>query len=118
MSSSKDGKIKYISTFFEQLYNDETVDKIISLLDVNNTYYTINNNGIFLNLNTINDILLNDIYDIIKGNHIDIDEESYMCIIAAPVNKLNVNFTPTSDNVSLTDIDSFLLNLSNQHLSI
>jgi hypothetical protein len=118
MSSSKDGKIKYISTFFEQLYNDETVDKIISLLDVNNTYYTINNNGIFLNLNTINDMLLNDIYDIIKGNHINIEEEWGMCIITDKVKTLKEDFISTPDNISLTEIDSFVLNLSNQHLSI
>jgi|TARA_B110001469_G_scaffold94684_1_gene90631 hypothetical protein len=118
MKSIRDGQIKYISTFFEQIYNGETVDKIISLLDVNNTYYTINNNGIFLNLNTINDILLTNIYDIIKGNHIDIDEESYMCIIEDKVTTIKEYFTPTPDNVSFTKIDSFLLNLSNQHLTI
>jgi len=118
MTSIKDRKIKYISSFFEQLYNDDTADKIISLLDVNNTYYTINNNGIFLNLNTIDDILLNDIYDIIKDNNIDIEGEPFMNIIIDQVNTLKDGFIPTYDTISCNKVDSFLLNLSNQHLTI
>tara|TARA_B110000495_G_C22925898_1_gene541079 strand:+ start:521 stop:877 length:357 start_codon:yes stop_codon:yes gene_type:complete len=118
MTSVRDIKIKYISLFFDKQYHDELSDKIMSLIDINNTAYTINHNGIFINLNSINDILLDNIYNIINDNHIDEDDmvDMHTSLKHTPI--INDEFIPTKDRIQCTHIDTFLIDLSKQHLTI
>ena len=43
--------IKTIAYFFEEKYNDDISNKIKAVIDDNHLDYTINNNGVFINLN-------------------------------------------------------------------
>ena len=71
----------------KKLYIYENIDKssnhntIIKLLNDNECKYTKNSNGIFLNLNTLSDELIQNIYDILFFNNdkqiYNINEESY-----------------------------------------
>ena len=63
--SFKDHKIKYIYSFFEKKYSEEISNKILTIIDNYNIDYTINKNGIFINLNVIDEEILHLIYDCI-----------------------------------------------------
>jgi|TARA_B110001469_G_C9362555_1_gene189730 hypothetical protein len=110
--------IKYISMFFNNSYNTDISGEIISLLNLNLTSYTINHNGIFINLNTITTNLLRGIYDIIKNNDININESNKMDIDVKQSLLNKHSFIPTHDNIMFNDIDPILLNLSTQYLTI
>ena len=80
----------------KKVYIYENIDKspnhniIIKLLNDNESKYTKNSNGIFLNLNTLKDELIQDIYDIlffnndkdiinmIEENHTEISIEEFL----------------------------------------
>ena len=53
---------------FNHINDIQNHNFIIKLLDDNDTKYTKNTNGIFLNLNILNDDLISNIYDIIIIN--------------------------------------------------
>ena len=58
-------KIKVIFHFFNIKYNEEISTKVLSIINNYSLDYTVNNNGIFINISVLNDTILDMIYSII-----------------------------------------------------
>tara|TARA_B100000902_G_C27281531_1_gene902059 strand:- start:1362 stop:1733 length:372 start_codon:yes stop_codon:yes gene_type:complete len=56
---------------FKNIEKSHNQNIFIELLDKNSCKYTKNNNGVFLNLNTLSDTLINDFYNILFFNNDD-----------------------------------------------
>jgi len=116
--------IKTISFFFEEKYNDEISNKIKSVIDDNHLEYTINNNGVFINLNAIDKEIVEVIYNIIISNDNTINEhmvnhnELFTSIHTQPNHYEKETFTGLPDTIHYTTFDSYLLDLSKVHLTI
>ena len=119
--------IKTIAFFFEKKYNDDISNKIKTFIDDNNLEYTINNNGVFINLNMIDTPILEYIYGIIMSNDNTIQGDmvnsgELFTNIDAPKNKASMydihKFIQSPDNIHYTTIDTFLIDLSKVHLTI
>ena len=89
--------------------------------------YTINNNGVFINLNMIDTPILEYIYGIIMSNdntiHGDmVNSGELFTNIDAPTNQTSMydihKFIQGPDNIHYTTIDTFLIDLSKVHLTI
>jgi|TARA_Y100000389_G_scaffold51039_1_gene46757 hypothetical protein len=113
--------IKYISNFFNSKHNPDITSKIFVILEQYKINYTSNKNGMFINLNIIDDDILQILYDIIVSsindiyiNNIDIPT----CQIKVTKSKLNGKTIKINDDIALTTVDSFILNLSRNMLSI
>ena len=116
--------IKTIAYFFEEKYNDDISNKIKSVIDDNHLDYTINNNGVFINLNVLDKKILEVIYDIIISNDHTINEhmihskELFTNIHIQPIHRENETFTAFPDTIHYTTFDSYLVDLSKVHLTI
>ena len=120
--SIRDCKIKYIYSFFEYKYNEEISNKVLSIVDNYTIEYTVNNNGIFINLNVINDEVLDIIYDcIVSTKHIELPDK--FITNDKHISKSNVTdqeqlFVSKPDVIKYTKVDYELLTLSKQILTI
>jgi hypothetical protein len=116
--------IKTIAYFFEEKYNDDISNKIKAVIDDNHLDYTINNNGVFINLNVIDKDIIEVIYDIIISNDHTINEhmvnnkELFTNIHTKTIYCENETFTGFPDTIHYTTFDSYLLDLSKVHLTI
>jgi hypothetical protein len=120
--SIKDKKIKYIYSFFEKKYSDEISNKILTIINNYNIEYTVNKNGIFINLNVIDDEIIDLIYDCIMS--------STKCINNSTKNLIKMNtsvkdvkseiedFIYGTDTINYTDVDISYLELSRRVLTI
>jgi hypothetical protein len=119
----KDHKIKVISFIFETKYSDKLSEKILSIIKDNDSVdYTINNNGIFINLNFLDSEILDTIYFIVNDYEKEINVDNY--------NSVNINydnypiiddidtFVKKEDTIMYNDVDTYLLELSTQFLTI
>ena len=115
--------IKTISYFFEEKYNDDISNKIKSIIDDNQLDYTVNNNGVFINLNVVDKEILEVIYEIIISNdntineHMEKNSELFTSIHTSTSYEKET-FTMKPDTIKCTNIDSYLLKLSKVHLTI
>ena len=122
--SIREYKIKVISYFFKGEYNDEISNKVLSIIDNYELDYTVNNNGIFINLNVIDNFLLDLIYDCIETNNLllndtsDDNNELFDNINIPAINNLVYEFVKSPDSIKYTIIDKELLSLSKQILTI
>ena len=122
--SIREYKIKAISYFFKGEYNDDISNKVLSIIDNYELDYTVNNNGIFINLNVIDNFLLDLIYDCIETNNTLLndtndDNNGLFDNINIPViNNLVYEFVKSPDSIKYTTIDKELLSLSKQILTI
>lgn len=89
---------------FNNINNIQNHNFIIKLLDDNNTKYTKNTNGIFLNLNILNDDLISNIYDIIILNTQNTDEILYEEELQS-FNELN-NKDSKKEEIKINTIDT------------
>ena len=120
--SIKDKKIKYIYTFFEKKYSDEISNKILTIINNYNIEYTVNKNGIFINLNVIDDEIIDLIYDCIMSSN--------KCINNSTKNLIKMNtsvkgikseiedFVYDTDTINYTNVDISYLELSRRVLTI
>ena len=120
--SIKDKKIKYIYSFFEKKYSDEISNKILTIINNYNIEYTVNKNGIFINLNVIDDEIIYLIYDCIMSSN--------KCINNSTKNLIKMNtsvkdvkseiegFVYGTDTINYTKVDISYLELSRRVLTI
>ena len=119
----KDYKIKVISFIFETIYSDILSEKVLSIIkDIDSVDYTINNNGIFINLNFLDSEILDTIYFIVNDYEKEINVDNY--------NSVNINydnypiiddidtFVKKEDTIMYNVVDTYLLELSTQFLTI
>ena len=119
----KDHKIKVISFIFETKYSDKLSEKVLSIIKDNDSVdYTINNNGIFINLNFLDSEILDTIYFIVNDYEKEINVDNY--------NSVNINydnypiiddidtFVKKEDTIMYNVVDTYLLELSTQFLTI
>ena len=122
--SVREYKINAISNFFKGEYNDDISNKVLSIIDNYELDYTVNNNGIFINLNVIDNFLLDLIYDCIETNNTllndtnDDNNELFDNINIPVINNLVYEFIKSPDSIKYTTIDKELLSLSKQILTI
>lgn len=90
---------------FNNINNIQNHNFIIKLLDDNNTKYTKNTNGIFLNLNILNDDLISNIYDIIILNTKNTDEILYEEELQS-FNELNNQYFKKEEEKNIITIDA------------
>jgi len=122
-TSLREYRIKVISTFFEGDYNEEVSNKILNIIDNYSLDYTLNNNGIFINLNVIDDFLLDIIYDCIKSNYnlsgnSDNDYGLFDNITTPIINDDLHPFNYSVDSINYANVDMRLLSLSKDMLTI
>ena len=111
--------IKYIFNFFKNNMDEEPSNYILSIIDNQSIEYTINNNGIFINLNVINNNTLYLIHDYIISLHGN--KKTGIYTINNTPTKLvtpSDNFTPTPDTIKYDEYDIRLLSLSTNVLTI
>ena len=120
--SIKDKKIKYIYSFFEKKYSDEISNKILTIINNYNIEYTVNKNGIFINLNVIDDEIIYLIYDCIMSSN--------KCINNSTKNLIKMNtsvkdvkseiegFVYGTDTINYTNVDISYLELSRRVVTI
>ena len=119
----REHKIKAISFIFETRYNDKLSEKVLSIINCYETLdYTVNNNGIFINLNVLSNDILDMVYYIVNDyeKEITIDEgineninyTSYPCIDCTE------SFIKKKDTIMYNDVDTYLLKLSTRFLTI
>ena len=119
----KNYKIKKISFIFESRPSDKLYDKIMKIINNNKIEYTENKNGIFLNLNSLDDDILDIIYKMSNYyekelNNFDKNNNNvnnYKC-----KNKDNYceTFIKQKNNIKYFDIDYYILNLSKINITI
>ena len=119
----KDYKIKAISFIFETKYNDKLSEKVLSIINnYDSLDYTINNNGIFINLNVLDNEILDMIYYVVsdyeKEINIDDDNDINMNYSNSPIISSIETFVKKEDNIMYNEVDSYLLELSTQFLTI
>ena len=119
----KDYKIKAISFIFETKYNDKLSEKVLSIINnYDSLDYTINNNGIFINLNVLDNEILDMIYYVVsdyeKEINIDDDNDINMNYSNTPIISSIETFVKKEDNIMYNEVDSYLLELSTQFLTI
>ena len=119
----KDYKIKAISFIFETKYNDKLSEKVLSIINnYDSLDYTINNNGIFINLNVLDNEILDMIYYVVsdyeKEINIDDDNDINMNYSNTPIISSMETFVKKEDNIMYNEVDSYLLELSTQFLTI
>jgi len=123
MNSEKKNKIDVIAYFFRTMSNDIISSKIKAIIDNMSLECTINNNGIFINLNVLDDYVLDIIYMLVVDNdHINSIHSSNDSIEQHGVTVNTTNnlegFIRSPDNISYSDTDEFLLQLSRNYLTI
>ena len=112
--------VKYIYTFFKNDNDEEAANYILTIIDNHSIEYTINNNGIFINLNVIPDEILDVIHDYIisvRGNSIVTNDP----IINTHVDAKDINydqFIGTPDHIEYEEVDLRLLDISRVVLTI
>jgi len=116
-------KIRIISFIFETKYNQELSEKVLSIINSYNTLdYTINNNGIFINLNAIDNSILDMIYYIVseyeKETTIEEDCTNTVCYSNHICIEYSEDFIGSKDTITYSKIDGYLLNLSTKVLTI
>lgn len=119
----KDYKIKAISFIFETKYNDKLSEKVLSIINnYDSLDYTINNNGIFINLNVLDNEILDMIYYVVsdyeKEINIDDDNDINMSYSNSPIIYSIENFVKKDDTILYNEVDTYLLELSTQFLTI
>ena len=119
----KDYKIKAISFIFETKYNDKLSEKVLSIINnFDSLDYTINNNGIFINLNVLDNEILDMIYYVVsdyeKEINIDDDNDINMNYSNSPIISSIETFVKKEDTIMYNEVDSYLLELSTQILTI
>lgn len=119
----KDYKIKAISFIFETKYNDKLSEKVLSIINnFDSLDYTINNNGIFINLNVLDNEILDMIYYVVSDyeKEINIDDDNYlnMNYSNSPIISSIETFVKKEDTIMYNEVDSYLLELSTQILTI
>ena len=65
-----DDKKNYICKMIEENINNDLHTKVFNMINIHNYKYTENINGIFVNLEIINDDIINEIYNLIKNTKI------------------------------------------------
>jgi hypothetical protein len=65
MNSSNDQELKNLRDDITILEDFQQIE-ILKIFDKNNVKYTTNNNGIFINMKTLEQLCLNDIYDFLN----------------------------------------------------
>ena len=126
MSNNIDYKIKAILYFFDNKYDEDISDKILSIIDDNNIDYTSNNNGFFINLNTLDNDILDIIYDIVISssgviNMKDgLDNDNLLSNNIINISNVTdiIDSVDKYDNIHYSNIDSYLLELSTYTLTI
>tara|TARA_B100000424_G_scaffold255730_1_gene234996 strand:+ start:167 stop:550 length:384 start_codon:yes stop_codon:yes gene_type:complete len=127
MSNNIDYKIKAILYFFDNKYDEDISDKILSIIDDNNIDYTSNNNGFFINLNTLDNDILDIIYDIVISSsgvinmNDGLDNDNLLSnniINISNVTDIIDSLDKHDDNINYSNIDSYLLELSTYTLTI
>jgi len=119
----REHKIKTISFIFETRYNDKLSEKVLSIINNYDTLdYTVNNNGIFINLNVLGNEILDMVYYVVsdyekeitieEGTNENINYTSYPCI------NCTESFVQKKDTIIYNDVDIHLLKLSTQFLTI
>jgi hypothetical protein len=124
--SIREYKIKTISYFFKGEHNEEISNKVLSIIDNYELEYTVNNNGIFINLNVIDNFLLDIIYDCIETNNTllnnsdDNTNNELFDNINIPIinNSVFKEFVKSPDSIKYTTIDKEVLSLSKKILTI
>lgn len=120
--SFKDHKIKYIYSFFEKKYSEEISNKILTIIDNYNIDYTINKNGIFINLNVIDEEILHLIYDCIisstKCETLTAQEIQTCQKVSKVITTDDDEFVYKPDTITYSPIDIDFLELSKRVLSI
>ena len=119
--SIKEKKIKYIYTFFEKKYSDEISNKILTIINNYNIEYTVNKNGIFINLNVIDDEIIDLIYDCIMSSNKCINNSKNlikMNTIVKDVKSEIDDFVYGTDTINYTNEDISYLELSRRVLTI
>ena len=119
--SIKEKKIKYIYTFFEKKYSDEISNKILTIINNYNIEYTVNKNGIFINLNVIDDEIIDLIYDCIMSSNKCINNSKNlikMNTIVKDVKSEIDDFVYGTDTINYTNVDISYLELSRRVLTI
>jgi len=124
-SVTRNYKIKVISFIFETRYNDKLSEKVLSIINNNNhdtLDYTTNNNGIFINLNTISNNILDMIYYVVQDyeKEVKIHEGTNEGVnyISKPSIDHNDVFTKRIDTIMYSNVDNYLLQLSTKLLTI
>ena len=120
--SIKDKKIKYIYSFFEKKYSDEISNKILTIINNYNIEYTVNKNGIFINLNVIDDEIIYLIYDCIMSSNKCINNSTKnlikMNISIKDVKSEIYDFVYGTDTINYTKVDISYLELSRRVVTI
>ena len=120
---TKNNKINVISTFLKGNHSEDTSNELLSIIDNHSIDYTINCNGIFINLNVIDDYLLNSIYDYIVTNHMlqdNVNNDEFLVDKLEEPKPKNTNheFVGVPDAITYTKVDLRLLSLSKKMLTI
>ena len=71
-----DDKKNFICKMIEGNLNNDLHTKVFNIVNVHNYKYTENINGIFINLEIINDDVINEIYNLIKNTKIINEDEN------------------------------------------
>jgi len=119
----REHKIKSISFIFETRYNDTLSEKVLSIINSYETLdYTVNNNGIFINLNVLSNDILDMVYYIVSDyeKEITIDEgiNENINYTSYPSIDYTESFIRRKDTITYNDADSYLLKLSTRFLTI
>jgi len=119
---NREDKIKTISFFFATRYNDTLSEKVLSIINNYNTLdYTVNSNGIFINLNFLDNDILDMIYYVVNDYKKEInmnDVNDNINYISIPSITYSDSFTKQAENIEYNDVDNFVLDLSTRVLTI
>jgi len=121
-SVTRNYKIKAISFFFEARYNEKLSEKVLSIINNYTLEYTVNNNGIFINLNVLDDSILDMIHYVVKEyeKEISIDGSINEGVYhdCQPYIDYGDSFIQKKDNIKSNKVDDYLLQLSTRLLTI
>ena len=98
--SIREYKIKTISYFFKGEHNEEISNKVLSIIDNYELEYTVNNNGIFINLTNVSKDIIEDIINYLK--YVDTQEKLLNDIEDQKETLTNTFFKDNKDNTYIS----------------
>ena len=93
---------------YENIYKINDHTNLINIINNSDCKYTENNNGIFINLNTLDENIINNIYFLVN-NEIKSEVEEHICEVVVPENikspEIKNNKKENINKICINDFD-------------